>query len=278
MEKKIRKRYHSEEAVKKALKIESFRNLTKDKVMEFTSMIPYMEKEVALEIIKQFPVYVEFVESAIENYTQLCKTILETNKEEYEQAVHAHQYVLETFANQLEQENLTEEERRDFSEKMIEEADKITELYLQQQKFHERVFKTIGGVVTLALGVTVTMLGLKAIENYTQLCKTILETNKEEYEQAVHAHQYVLETFANQLEQENLTEEERRDFSEKMIEEADKITELYLQQQKFHERVFKTIGGVVTLALGVTVTMLGLKAIGSDEDLPQLDDENQNVA
>lgn len=56
MEKKIRKRYHSEEAVKKALKIESFRNLTKDKVMEFTSMIPYMEKEVALEIIKQFPV------------------------------------------------------------------------------------------------------------------------------------------------------------------------------------------------------------------------------
>ena len=27
---------------------------------------------------------------------------------------------------------------------MIEEADKITELYLQQQKFHERVFKTIG--------------------------------------------------------------------------------------------------------------------------------------
>lgn len=27
-------------------------------------MIPYMEKEVALEIIKQFPVYVEFVESA----------------------------------------------------------------------------------------------------------------------------------------------------------------------------------------------------------------------
>ena len=156
MEKKIRKRYHSEEAVKKALKIESFRNLTKDKVMEFTSMIPY-------EIIKQFPVYVEFVESAIENYTQLCKTILETNKEEYEQAVHAHQYVLETFANQLEQENLTEEERREFSEKMMEEADKITELYLQQQKFQERVFKTIGGVVTLALGVTVTMLGLKAI-------------------------------------------------------------------------------------------------------------------
>ena len=55
-------------------------------------------------------------------------------------------------------------------------------------------------------------------------------------------------------------------------------TPLSVSIHKFHERVFKTIGGVVTLALGVTVTMLGLKAIGSDEDLPQLDDENQNVA
>ena len=112
--------------------------------MEFTSMIPYMEKEVALEIIKQFPVYVEFVESAIENYTQLCKTILETNKEEYEQAVHAHQYVLETFANQLEQENLTEEERREFSEKMMEEADKIRNYIYSSRNFMSECSRRLG--------------------------------------------------------------------------------------------------------------------------------------
>ena len=35
MEKKIRKKYYSEEAVKKALQIDSFRNLSKEKVMEF---------------------------------------------------------------------------------------------------------------------------------------------------------------------------------------------------------------------------------------------------
>ena len=34
MEKKIRKKYYSEEAVKKALQIDSFRNLSKEKVME----------------------------------------------------------------------------------------------------------------------------------------------------------------------------------------------------------------------------------------------------
>ena len=145
MEKKIRKKYYSEEAVKKALQIDSFRNLSKEKVMEFTSMIPYMEKEVAMEVIKQFPIYVDFA------------------KEEYEKAVDAHQFVLESFSKQLENENLTAEERANLSDKMIAEAEKITELYLQQQKFHERIIKTIGGVVTVTLGVTLTLLGLKVI-------------------------------------------------------------------------------------------------------------------
>lgn len=163
MEKKIRKKYYSEEAVKKALQIDSFRNLSKEKVMEFTSMIPYMEKEVAMEVIKQFPVYVDFAKTVIEHYTQICETILATNKEEYEKAVDAHQFVLESFSKQLENENLTAEERTNLSDKMIAEAEKITELYLQQQKFHERIIKTIGGVVTVTLGETLTLLGLKAI-------------------------------------------------------------------------------------------------------------------
>ena len=116
-----------------------------------------MEKEVAMEVIKQFPVYVDFAKTVIEHYTQICETILATNKEEYEKAVDAHQFVLESFSKQLENENLTAEERANLS------AEKITELYLQQQKFHERIIKTIGGVVTVTLGVTLTLLGLKVI-------------------------------------------------------------------------------------------------------------------
>ena len=67
--KKLPKRYVSEEAVKHALKIDSFRNLSKDKVMQFASMIPYMDKEVAIAIINQFPVYADFGKAAIEQYT-----------------------------------------------------------------------------------------------------------------------------------------------------------------------------------------------------------------
>lgn len=51
MPKMLPKRYVTEEAVKRALKIDSFRNISKDKVMQFASMIPYMDKDVAIAII-----------------------------------------------------------------------------------------------------------------------------------------------------------------------------------------------------------------------------------
>ena len=37
------------------------------------------------------------------------------------------------------------------------------------------------------------------------------------------------------------------------------------------------VGGVVTVTLGVTLTLLGLKVIGSDDDLPQIGND-ENVA
>lgn len=54
MPKMLPKRYVTEEAVKRALKIDSFRNISKDKVMQFASMIPYMDKDVAIAIIINF--------------------------------------------------------------------------------------------------------------------------------------------------------------------------------------------------------------------------------
>ena len=60
MRNRLPKRYVSEEAVKRALSIETFRNLSKEKIMEFASMIPYMDKDVAIALINQFPVYADF--------------------------------------------------------------------------------------------------------------------------------------------------------------------------------------------------------------------------
>lgn len=115
------------------------------------------------------------------------------------------------------------------------------------------------------------------VADYADICKEILEINKESYKQAVSAHQIALETFAKQIENTELTPKERVNFSNKMVEEAEKITELYLQQQKFHERILKNVGGTIAIVVLAGATILGLKAIGND-DLPQIDEEDDDAA
>lgn len=77
MSRKLPKRYLTEDSVKKILKIDSFRNMSKDKIMQFVSMIPYMDKDVAIAIINQFPEFADFGKILIGNYTKLCDNILE---------------------------------------------------------------------------------------------------------------------------------------------------------------------------------------------------------
>ena len=146
--------------------IEHLQTMAKEAmVMLVKSIEAYVEKEVAMEMIKQFPVYAEFAKAFINNYTDVCKEILAINNESFKTVVLSHQIVLEAFAKQIENTELTSEERESYSNKMIEEAEKITELYLQQQKFHERVLTNIGGIITIALITGATILGLKVISN-----------------------------------------------------------------------------------------------------------------
>jgi len=50
----------SEDEVKQELGIESWRNLSKDKVLRFAAMMPDMDTEVALKIVEHFPVFKDF--------------------------------------------------------------------------------------------------------------------------------------------------------------------------------------------------------------------------
>lgn len=139
MTKKLPKRYISEKSVKHALRIESFRNLSKDKIMEFASMIPYMDKDVAIAIINQFPVYVDFGKATIERYTQICSDIMERNRESQAAVIHGYQTILDVLARRLEKENITEAERKSITEDMITVADKIAETDRQNKKFLEKI-------------------------------------------------------------------------------------------------------------------------------------------
>ena len=139
MPKMLPKRYVTKEAVKRALKIDSFRNLSTDKVMQFASMIPYMDKDVAIAIIGQFPRFAEFGQAIVSSYMQTCDTILLSNKESQSAVIQGYQTILNALSKRLEAENIDPAECKSITEDMIVVADKIALADIQNKKFLDRM-------------------------------------------------------------------------------------------------------------------------------------------
>ena len=127
----------SEEQVKKALQIDSFRNLSKDKIVEFASLIPHMDKDVAIAIINQFPAYVESSRNMIEQYNAMCDKVLQSNDDSRKDAVMAYKTILDDLSILLKQDGITPEQQEKITDKMILVADKIADLHEDNRNFLE---------------------------------------------------------------------------------------------------------------------------------------------
>ena len=156
----------SEEQVKKALQIDSFRNLSKDKIVEFASLIPHMDKDVAIAIINQFPAYVESSRNMIEQYSAMCDKVLQSNDDSRKDAVMAYKTILDDLSILLKQDGITPEQQEKITDKMILVADKIADLHEDNRNFLEGIIKygtpLIGGA--LLLGAVILGVNVKGIK------------------------------------------------------------------------------------------------------------------
>ena len=150
----------SEDQVKKALNIKSFRNMSKDKIMQFVSLIPQMDKEVAIAIINQFPSCAEYAVSIVDHLNVMCDNILKSNSASQKDVIDAYKTVLESIKEQLKQDNITPELRMQLTKKMIEVADKISAKDTENKKWLKGVFKTGVGLLGLALIGAAAVLGV----------------------------------------------------------------------------------------------------------------------
>lgn len=91
----------TESQVKNALNIESFRNLSKDKIMEFVSLIPSMDKDVALAIINQFPEYSEMAKCMVEQLTVTCDAAIAENASSQNTVYAAYRKILDDLGDIL---------------------------------------------------------------------------------------------------------------------------------------------------------------------------------
>jgi len=156
------KKYTNEEELKKVLGIETFRNLSKDKVVEFMTLLPNMDKEVALSAINQFPAYSELAGIMINKMKDMCETALKENSTSQKGVLEGYLIVLNSFDDQLKNNELTEIERESLNQKMIEIADKMSVKDTENKLFIKDIVKyggaTLGIILTLGsaiLGISV---------------------------------------------------------------------------------------------------------------------------
>ena len=143
--------------VKKALNIESFRNMSKDKIIEFVSLIPNMDKDVAIKIIEQFPEYANFATNMITQLKSMCDNAIESNSESQKDVIEAYKKILDNLAELLNKEGITSEERADITDKMLVVADRISLKDTEYKAFLINAIKTValyaGGVLLLAAAI-----------------------------------------------------------------------------------------------------------------------------
>ena len=150
----------SEEQVKKALKIDSFRNLSKDKVIEFVSLIPRMDKDVAIAIINQFPAYGNFSINIISQLNVMCDRVLKSTDESHKTVIDSYKMTLTNLSEMQKSGNFTPEQQLEASRLMIEICDRISEIDADYRSYLERICRGSIAVLTGALVLGAAILGV----------------------------------------------------------------------------------------------------------------------
>lgn len=152
-----------EDEVKKALAIDSFRNMSKDKIIEFVSAIPNMDKDVAIKIIDQFPAYTESANNMLAQLNTMCSNAMKENGESQKEAIEAYKKILDDLGELLKKDTITAEERLQITEQMITVADRISAKDTENKDFLNGIIKygvpIIGG--TLVLGAAILGVNVK---------------------------------------------------------------------------------------------------------------------
>src|SRR6478752_4576238 len=99
--------YNNEAEIKQALGIESWRNLSKDKMIRFAAMMPDMDKEVALRIVEQFPVFKEFALDVVANMERVQEATLSANTQSQEHVHRSLSEIREILKGELNKDDLS---------------------------------------------------------------------------------------------------------------------------------------------------------------------------
>lgn len=149
------------EQVKQYLNITDFRHLSKDKLIEFVSAIPEMDKDVAIRIIEQFPEFTRCAMSLVSHYETMCESILRENGDSVRYVMEGYKQTLNTLGGLALDEKLDPADRRYFAEKMVNVADNMASFDTKNKGLLAGMTKYITWFIGSALLLGAVALGIK---------------------------------------------------------------------------------------------------------------------
>lgn len=149
--------------VKEYLSIPDFRHMTKNKLIELVSAIPYMDKNEAIKTIEQFPEFCGYAKILVEHCESMCNSILKNNDNSVQTVMDGYKQTLDVLKKLIASDNLEPADKRFFAEKMVEVSDKMADFDAVNKNFLAGMTKYItlfaGGTLLIcaaALGVRIT--------------------------------------------------------------------------------------------------------------------------
>lgn len=153
----------SEQQVLNKLGISDFRHITKDKIMSFASMLPEMDKEVAIKAIEQFPVFSKTVTGLVEALRDVMNTGVKSNDESMRSVIATDNKIIDSLLKLLENDNLSPEERTVIINTTLELSDRI---HAKDTENKNWLGKVIGTALKVTGGALVVLGGFFGMKNY----------------------------------------------------------------------------------------------------------------
>lgn len=144
----------TEQKVLRILNIENFRHLTKDKVITMASMLDKMDPEVAKKALEQFPEFSNTAKEMLSGYKDTLDKGLESNRESVQSYYDSCKFIIEGLQKQLDDENLSFEERKYIIDKMFE----ISKMMGEKDSENKKFIVTMAVCGTLAVGIVTSVL------------------------------------------------------------------------------------------------------------------------
>ncbi|MEU3363971.1 hypothetical protein [Streptomyces pseudogriseolus] len=148
-------KYTNEAEIMHALGIDTWRHLSKEKMVKFAAMMPDMDTEVALKIVEQFPEFRKFATDSFGAIEKAHAATLADGKHSLDQVYQALRQNREIFERELRRDDLTWEQRMHLLE-LIQETARLAAQKDTEHKRHvgDLLKKTMVGVGSaVALGV-----------------------------------------------------------------------------------------------------------------------------